>query len=61
MSFGQNVGSSGYELYTKYGQIITYDFKPGAEGWSVHGPFANGPIPVPPVTISPSAKRSPSP
>lgn len=61
MSFAQRVGDSGYELFTKYNQVITYDFKPGAEGWSVHGPFANGPIPVPPVTILPTAKPSPSP
>ena len=32
---------------------IVYDFNPATEGWSVIGPFANGPIPLPMVTLLP--------
>jgi hypothetical protein len=35
---------------------IEYDFTPGHEGWSVRGRFANGQIPLPPVTLEPGAK-----
>jgi hypothetical protein len=35
---------------------IEYNFTPGHEGWSVHGPYANGPIPAPPVKLEPDAK-----
>ncbi len=36
--------------------MITYDFTTSAEGWSVYGPFARGPIPLPPVTIAPATR-----
>lgn len=32
-------------------QIISYQFTPGHERWTVFGLFANGPIPLPTVTI----------
>jgi hypothetical protein len=40
----------------QYGQVITYDFTPGSEGWKVDGTFLSGPIPLPPVTIGPAAQ-----
>jgi hypothetical protein len=39
-----------------YKHTITYDFTPGHEGWSVSGPYVNGPIDLPPVTIESDAK-----
>ena len=49
----------GYEYWgpgeIMFKHTIEYDFTPGREGWSVHGPYANGPIPVPAVTIEPDA------
>jgi hypothetical protein len=38
---------------SKYNHRIIYDFTPGSEGWSVEGHFANGPIPLPKVTLGP--------
>lgn len=35
---------------------ITYDFTPGAEGWSIRGPSARGPIPFPAVSLGPSTR-----
>jgi hypothetical protein len=43
-----------FEYYTKWNHMISYNFTPGGEGWSIIGPFANGTIPAPLVTISPS-------
>jgi hypothetical protein len=37
---------------------IVYDFAPGAEGWRIVGPRANGAIPVPPVTIGPGIRTT---
>jgi hypothetical protein len=37
---------------------IVYDFTPGHEGWSVHGLFANGIIPLPPVTVEPIPNKN---
>jgi hypothetical protein len=37
---------------------IDYDFTPGREAWSVHGPFVNGPLALPPVTLEPNAKSA---
>jgi hypothetical protein len=31
---------------------VIYDFDPATEGWTVKGPFVNGPIPLPKVTLS---------
>jgi hypothetical protein len=49
--WGQDVQGGRFEMYDHFRDIVTYDFTPGAEGWSVQGPFANGPIPLPPVTL----------
>jgi len=38
-------------LYSYYNEFVEYDFTPGNEGWSVHGAFANGPIPITPATV----------
>ena len=35
---------------------IAYDFDPAHEGWRVHGEYANGPIPLPPVPQLPSTR-----
>jgi hypothetical protein len=45
------VGTYTYWAFGMYNHYITYDFTPGHEGWTVHGAFANGPVPVPPVTL----------
>jgi hypothetical protein len=37
----------------RYNHRIIYDFTPANEGWSVIGPFAKGPIPLPPVKLNP--------
>jgi hypothetical protein len=37
-------------------QVISYDFTPGAEKWEVHGSYADGVIPLPPVTIGPTTE-----
>ena len=39
---------------------VTYDFNPATEGWTVKGPFANGPIPLPKVTLAPEANDASS-
>ncbi len=57
---GQDFSCSGttpqFEFWTKYNHRVIYDFTPGSERWTVAGPFVNGPIPLPPVAISPSAQ-----
>jgi hypothetical protein len=56
--FGMNElnGRGGYSYWaiSMYEHNIEYDFTPGHEGWTVHGAFANGPVPVPPVSIGPT-------
>jgi hypothetical protein len=39
-------------------QMITYEFGPGREGWSVLGGYTRGPIPLPPVTIGPATRSA---
>jgi hypothetical protein len=41
--------------WNDYDHWITYDFRPGSEGWFVQGHFANGYIPVAPVEIDGAA------
>jgi len=38
---------------SKFNHVIIYEFTPAAEGWSVKGYFADGPIPLPKVTLGP--------
>ena len=45
-----------YRMFAKYNHMISYSFAPGREGWQIHGPFANGPVPVSPVVIGASTK-----
>jgi hypothetical protein len=40
-----------FTRYVELDQMIEYDFTPGHEHWTVKGPFVNGIIPVPPVTL----------
>jgi hypothetical protein len=56
--FGRgDIDNSGkYYCFGKYGQLITYDFTPGSEGWSVEGSLTSGRIPLPPVTIGPATQ-----
>ena len=49
------VESGDFGLLVQHNELISYDFTSGAEGWSVRGPFVNGPIPLPPVTLGPGA------
>ncbi|HSV13145.1 MAG TPA: hypothetical protein VLI90_02725, partial [Tepidisphaeraceae bacterium] len=42
-----------YVAFGSYQHTISYDFTPGEEGWTVYGPYANGPVPVPPVVLEP--------
>ncbi len=39
-----------FQCLTMWNHFVIYDFTPGAEGWSVRGPFANGQIRAPLVT-----------
>jgi hypothetical protein len=48
-----------YTAFGSFHHTIYYDFTPGHEGWTIHGAFANGPIPVPPVTLEPVPTTSP--
>ncbi len=50
------VGGAHFALLTTANHWVIYDFTPGAEGWRVEGPIANGPIPLPPVTIGPATR-----
>jgi len=55
--FGVNMldrrGGYSYLAIGMYKHEVEYDFTPGHEGWTVHGAFANGPIPLPPVVLDP--------
>ncbi len=58
---GHRIAANGNYQYWGPGNVlfkhtIEYDFTPGHEGWSVHGPYVNGPLPVPPVTLELDAK-----
>ena len=52
----------GYEYWgpgtVMFKHTITYDFSPDHEGWAVHGPYANGLIPLPPVKLETGAKAA---
>jgi hypothetical protein len=37
-----------FRLYTNYHQVISFDTEHPERGWSIHGRFTNGPIPVSP-------------
>jgi hypothetical protein len=54
--WGADIENGQFILWGNLEHMITYDFTPGAEGWKVNGPFANGPIPLPPVTIGPATQ-----
>jgi hypothetical protein len=53
----------GYEYWgpgeVMFKHTIIYDFTSGHEGWAVEGPYANGPIPVPQVTLEPATEPAP--
>jgi hypothetical protein len=51
--WGQEIDQSGgfLQITRQESHYITYDFTPGREAWTVHGYFANGAIPLPPVVI----------
>jgi len=51
-----SIGPDGIDCLAPYNHTVTYRLTPGAEGWSVSGVYASGPIPYPPVTISPSSR-----
>jgi hypothetical protein len=54
----QDIQSGRFLNFANFNHMITYDFTPGNEGWSVTGPFANGRIPLPPVTLPPGSQSS---
>jgi hypothetical protein len=43
-----------FEYWADFNHVISYDFTPGHEGWRVRGEFASGPIPLPPVDLTPA-------
>lgn len=45
-----------FEFWSAYNHMITYDFDPAAEGWSVSGVYTSGRIPVPPVKVDPTSR-----
>ena len=50
-----------FEWWAMYNHMITYDFTPASEGWSVRGVYTEGPIPVPPVKIDPTTRPATGP
>jgi len=55
---GQMYGNGTYWMFGGRDESIIYDFKSGQEGWSVSGPYVNGRIPLPIVTIGPASQPS---
>jgi len=55
--YGADIENGQFVQWGQFEHMITYDFTPGIEGWTVSGPFAKGPIPLPPVTIGPAASK----
>lgn len=55
--YSHGVGDGGYDCEAEYG-VVNYDFSPDREGWYVRGPFANGRIPLPRVTIDAATRPS---
>jgi len=51
----------GQFMFFSKGERIFYEFTGSGEDWFVEGGFLNGPIPVPPVTISPSTRPATQP
>jgi hypothetical protein len=45
-----------FEFWSEFHHVITYDFDPASEGWSVSGVYTRGRIPAPPVAIGPSTR-----
>jgi hypothetical protein len=52
---GEVVGFIGYDEW------VHYNFTPGAEGWDLSGPYFNGRMPLPPVTIGPTDRSQTQP
>lgn len=53
-NFPGSIDQSQFQYFSMWNHMITCDFTPGIEGWSISGPFVRGPIPLPPVTIGPA-------
>ena len=51
-----SMGPDEIDHLAPYNHRVTYRLTPGEEGWSVSGVYASGPIPYPPVTISPTSR-----
>jgi hypothetical protein len=58
LGFECEIESARVIVWGRLNHRITYDFTPGAEGWSVDGPFTSGPILLPPVTIDATTQPS---
>jgi hypothetical protein len=54
--FGGDIENGQFVMWGNLEHMITYHFTAGAEGWTVSGAFANGTIPLSPVTIGPATQ-----
>jgi len=51
-----SVWQGGFSHRSKWNQYIVYNFNHENEGWYVHGVFASGRIPLPPVKLGPATR-----